>query len=91
MWLTLRHHIRMSSVEPSMTSPLHGENQAFKSLRAHRLFFQSEALIVADDEHDEDEKLHNSSDTPDTDDDQPEEQTREFTYVVDVGDFSPIY
>jgi hypothetical protein len=46
---------------------------------------------VADDEHDEDEKLHNSSDTPDTDDDQPEEQTREFTYVVDVGDFSPIY
>ncbi len=44
-----------------MTSPLHGEGRAFESPRAHRFFFQSEAEIVADDEDDEDEELHNSS------------------------------
>jgi len=54
--------------------------------------------IVADDEHDEDkklhnfdEKLHNSSDASDADDEQPEEQTDESTYVVDLGDATPIY
>jgi hypothetical protein len=55
-------------------------------------FLQSEARIMADDEHGEDEelhnsgeKLHNSSDTPDADDDQPAE-TEPYTYVVDLGD-----
>ena len=47
---------------------------------------------MADDEPGEDkelhnsgEKLHNSSDTPDADDDQPAE-TEPYTYVVDLGD-----
>jgi hypothetical protein len=53
---------------------------------------ESEALIVADDEHDDeeklhnsDEKLHNSTHTPDADADQPAE-TEPYTYVVDLGD-----
>jgi integrase len=46
---------------------------------------------VSDDQNDEDEKLHNSSDKSDADDDQPEEQTEESTYVVDVGDLTPTY
>ena len=47
---------------------------------------------MADDEHAEDEelhnsskKLHNSSRTPDADDDQPAEREA-HTYVVDLGD-----
>jgi hypothetical protein len=40
--------------------------------------------------HNSDEKLHNSSDTSDADD-QPEKQTDESTYVVDLGDDTPIY
>src|SRR5665647_477196 len=81
-----------------MTSPLHGGDRVFESHRAHRFFFQSEVGIVADDEYDEDkklhnfdEKLHNSSDASDADDEQPEEQTDESTYVVDLGDATPIY
>lgn len=53
---------------------------------------------MSDDENDEDEKLHNSegelhnsNETPDADDYQPEEQTEESTYVVDVGDLTPTY
>jgi len=81
-----------------MTSPLHGGDQAFESLRAHHFFLQSDARIVTDDQHDEDEKLHNSdkklhnsSDPSDADDGGPEEQTDESTYVVDLGDDAPIY
>ena len=81
-----------------MTSPLHGGDPEFESQRAHRFFFKSEAGIVSDDENDDDEKLHNSdeklhnsSDTSDADDEQPEEQTDESTYVVDVGDLTPTY
>ena len=43
-----------------MTSPLHGENQEFESLRAHRLFFQSGARIKLGTEDSEFEELHNS-------------------------------
>ena len=40
---------------------------------------------MADDDHDDNEKLHNSSHTPDAVDDQPAE-TDSHTYVVDLGD-----
>jgi hypothetical protein len=42
-----------------MTSPLHGENQEFESLRAHRLFFQSGARIRVEAEHNKDDELCN--------------------------------
>jgi hypothetical protein len=44
----------------SRYSYLHGENQEFESLRAHRLFFQSEARIKPEADDGEDEELHNS-------------------------------
>ena len=43
-----------------MTSPLHGGDREFESLRAHRLFFQSEARIKPEADEREDEELHNS-------------------------------
>jgi hypothetical protein len=59
---------------------------------AEPIFFcQSEAKTVADDEHNSEEKLRNSSDTCDADDEQSEEQKEESTYVVDVGDPTPTY
>jgi hypothetical protein len=42
-----------------MTSPLHGEGRAFKSPRAHRLFFQSGATINPEAQDSEGEELHN--------------------------------
>ena len=42
-----------------MTSPLHGGDQAFESLRAHRFFSQSDARIAAEHEVYEDEELCN--------------------------------
>ena len=45
---------------------------------------------MADNEHDEEEKLHNSSDTTDADDDQPEEQTDESTRAVNLGALAPL-
>ena len=44
----------------SRYSYLHGRDQAFESLRAHRFFFQSEAGIKPGAEYDEDTKLQNS-------------------------------
>jgi hypothetical protein len=42
-----------------MTSPLHGEGRRFEFGRAHGLFFQSEAIIAAEDEAEEDGELCN--------------------------------
>jgi len=43
-----------------MTSPLHGGDQEFESPRAHCFFFQSDARINAEAEHNKDDELHNS-------------------------------
>lgn len=44
-----------------MTSPLHGGDREFESLRAHRFFFQSDTRILAEHGRCEEKKLHNSS------------------------------
>jgi hypothetical protein len=52
-----------------MTSPLHGEGRVFESHRAHRLFFDSEAVIVSDDKE---EKLPTDEKLPTSDDEESE-------------------